>query len=199
MTEFKFSEDTSKKSTSIIELNCINTERKAKYVKTFINRASGKSFQKNDVQILKYKRNLLIEDFFRKYSSNIDYSMIEIGFDFKVNNRVADILLKLKRNLNKIGIKPLEYFWIVDKGDVFGQMHFHLVVAIDRIDVKGKKLPKELKLNYKGKKVHSALVSIKNDIRGYLLRKPIFFIGKRKRVFGKSREKKTNRNNLKYY
>jgi hypothetical protein len=116
--------------------------------------------------------------------------MIEIGFDFKVTKRVADILLKLKRNLNKIGVIPLDYFWLVDKGDVFGQMHFHLVVAIDKIDVKGKTLPKELKLNFKEKKVHSKLVSNKQNVKDYLLRKPIFFIGKRKRVYGKSREKK---------
>ena len=190
MTEFKFSEDTSKKSTSIIELNCINTERKAKYIKTFINTATGKKFERNDVQILKYRRNLQIEEFFRKYNSNIDYTMIEIGIDFKITKRVADLLLKLKRNLFKIGIKPLDYFWIVDKGDVFGQMHFHLVVAIDKIDVKGKKLPKELKLNYKEKKVHSSFISDKQDMKYYLMSKPIFYIGKRKRIFGKSREKK---------
>ena len=190
MTEWKYSELTSKKSTSIIELNCINTERKAQYLKTFFNSVTGKKFQRNDVQILKYKRNKLIKEFFRKYSSNKDYTMIEIGIDFKVTNRVADVLLKLKRNLNKIGIKPLEYFWIVDRGDVFGNFHFHLVVAFDKIDLKGKQLPKELKINFKEKKIHSSFVRNKPKMMEYLMNKKIFYIGKRKRVYGRSREKK---------
>jgi hypothetical protein len=190
MTEFKYSEDTSKKSTSIIELNCINTERKAQYIKTFFNSVTGEKFQRNDVQILKYKRNKLIKEFFRKYSSNKDYTMIEIGIDFKVTNRIGDILLKLKRNLNKMGVPQLEYFWLIDKGAVYGNMHFHLIVAVDKIDLKGKQLPKELKINFKEKKIHSSFVRNKPKMLEYLLKKEIFFIGKRKRVYGKSREKK---------
>lgn len=190
MTEFKFSEDTSKKSTSIIELNYINTERKAKYIKTFFNGVTGEKFIKNDVQIMKYKRNLQIIEFFRKYSSNSDFTMIEIGIDFKITNRVADVLLKLKRNLNKIGLKPIEYFWQIDKGDVFGNMHFHLIVVVNKIDIKGKSLPDELKLKFKGKKIHSSFVKNKPKMMKYLSDKEIYYIGKRKRVFGKSREKK---------
>lgn len=190
MTEWKYSELTSKKSNSIIELNCINTERKAQYIKTFFNSVTGKKFQRNDVQILKYKRNKLIKEFFRKYCSNKDYTMIEIGIDFKVTNKVADVLLKLKRNLNKIGIKPIEYFWIVDCGVVFGNFHFHLVVAVDKIDIKGKQLPKVLKINFKGKKIHSSFVRNKPKMMEYLMNKKIYFIGKRKRIYGKSREKK---------
>jgi hypothetical protein len=192
MTEWKYSEATSKKSTSIIELNYINTTRKAKYRKIFINKLTGKKFIKNDVQIMKYKRDLQIIEFFRKYSSNADYTMIEIGIDFKTTNRAADILLKLKRNLNKIGLKPLQYFWLVDKGEEFGNMHFHLIVVVNKINLKGKLLPKELKLKFKGKKIHSSFVNNKPKMMKYLLDKEIFYIGKRKRIFGKSREKKTN-------
>ena len=186
MTEWKYSEDTSKKSTSIIELNYINTERKAKYIKTFFNGITGEKFVRNDVQILRYKRNIQIKEFFRKYGSNIDYTMIEIGIDFKTTNRVADILLKIKRNLNKIGIKPNGYFWLVDKGDLFGNMHFHLIVAVDKIDLKGKQLPKELKLTFKEKKVYSSFVRNKPKMMEYLIKKKIYYIGKRRRVFGKS-------------
>jgi hypothetical protein len=190
MTEFKYSEDTSKKSNSIIELNYINAERKAKYVKTFFNGITGEKFERNDVQILKYKRNIQIKEFFRKYSSNSDYTMIEIGIDFKTTNRVADVLLKLKRNLNKIGLKPLEYFWLVDKGDVFDNMHFHLIVAVDKIDLKGKPLPKELKLIFKEKKIHSSFIRNKPKMMQYLLKKEIYYIGKRKRIYGTSRKQK---------
>lgn len=190
MTEYKYSEDLSKKSTSIIELNCINTVRKEKYEKTFINKITGEKFIRNDVQIQKYKRNKFIIDFFDKYKSNSIYTIIEVGIDFRITNRAGDILLKLKRNLNKMGYKPLEYFWLVDKGDIYGNMHFHLVLAIEKIDLKNEQLPKELRLNFKGKKVHSSFVRNKPKFRDYLLKKEIYFIGKRKRVFGKSRTNK---------
>ena len=190
MTEHKYSEDLSKKSTSIIEINYINTIRKAKYEKTFSNSITGERFTRNDVQILKYKRNLFIKEFFRKYDSNLDFTMIEIGIDFKITNKASDILLKLKRNLNKIGMTPLEYFWLVDKGDVYGNMHFHLIVAVGRIDLKDKQLPKELKLTFKEKKVHSSFVRNKPKMLEYLLKKEIFYIGKRKRVYGRSRKQK---------
>ena len=190
MTEWKYSEANSKKSSSIIEINCINTERQPLYIKTFFNGITGEKFERNDVQILKYKRNLQIIEFFRKYSSNTDFTMIEIGIDFKTTSRVADVLLKLKRNLNKIGLFPLEYFWLVDKGDVYGNMHFHLIVAVEKIDIKGKQLPKELKLTFKEKKVHSSFVRNKPKMLKYLLKKDIFYIGKRKRVFGRSRKQK---------
>jgi hypothetical protein len=195
MTEWKYSEATSKKSTSIIELDYINTERNAKYIKTFFNGVTGEKFIKNDVQIMKYKRNLQIIEFFRKYSSNTDYTMIEIGIDFKTTNRVADVLLKLKRNLNKIGLKPLEYFWLVDKGEEFGNMHFHLIVVVNKIDIKGKSLPDALKLKFKGKKIHSSFVHNKPKMMKYLLDKQIFYIGKRKRVFGKSQKQKPQYSN----
>lgn len=195
MTEHKYSEDLSKKSTSIIEVNYINTIRIPKYEKTFFNSSTGEKFIKNDVQILKYKRNNYIKDFFSKFKSNVDYTIIEIGIDFKITNRAADVLLKLKRNLIKIGITPIEYFWIVDKGDVYGNMHFHLIVATGRIDMKDKQLPKELKLTFKEKKIHSSFVRNKPKMLEYLLKKEIFYIGKRKRVFGKSRKQKPQNSN----
>jgi hypothetical protein len=61
---------------------------------------------------------------------------------------------------------------------------------VDRIQIKGSKLPKELKLSYKERRVHSSFVTNKKRWIRYLKKKPIFYIGKRKRVYGKSREKK---------
>jgi hypothetical protein len=92
MTDHLFTESLSKKSTSIIEINYINTIRKAKYEKTFSNSITGERFTRNDVQILKYKRNLFIKEFFRKYDSSLDFTMIEIGIDFKITNKESDIL-----------------------------------------------------------------------------------------------------------
>jgi len=65
-----------------------------------------------------------------------------------------------------------------------GTMHFHLVVAIERLNLKGKTLPKELKITFKDKKIHSAMVSNKPRLMNYLRKKEIYYIGKRKRVWG---------------
>lgn len=172
-----------------IEVNVINTERKPRYEKTFFNRITGEKFETNDVKISRFKRNQLLDGFYNNFKEK-KYTWLEIGFDFTTTTRIGDVLFKLKRNLKKINLKPLAYVWLVDKGEKHGNMHFHLLVAIDKIDLKGKKLPNELKLSFKERKVHSSFVSNKRDIVDYLKKKPIFYIGKRKRVYGKSRDKK---------
>jgi hypothetical protein len=172
-----------------IEVNVINTERKPRYEKTFYNRITGEKFNTNDVKISRFKRNQILEGFYNRYNE-VKYSWIEIGFDFKTTTRIGDVLLKVKRNLNKINSNPLSYVWLVDKGETYGNMHFHLLVAVDRIEIKGQKLPKELILTFKQRKVHSSFVGSKKKMINYLKKKSIFYIGKRKRVFGKSREKK---------
>jgi hypothetical protein len=172
-----------------IEVNVINTERKPRYEKTFYNRITGEKFNTNDVKISRFKRNQILEGFYNRYNE-VKYSWIEIGFDFKTTTRIGDVLLKVKRNLNKINSNPLSYVWLVDKGETYGNMHFHLLVAVDRIEIKGQKLPKELILTFKQRKVHSSFVGSKKKMINYLKKKSIFYIGKRKRVYGKSREKK---------
>jgi hypothetical protein len=172
-----------------IEVNVINTERKPRYEKTFYNRITGEKFNTNDVKISRFKRNQILEGFYNRYNE-VKYSWIEIGFDFKTTTRIGDVLLKVKRNLNKINLNPLSYVWLVDKGETYGNMHFHLLIAVDRIEIKGQKLPKELKLTFKQRKVHSSFVGSKKKMINYLKKKPVFFIGKRKRVYGRSREKK---------
>lgn len=182
MTEHRFTQAISKRTISI-EINSI---RLPLYEKTFFNKSTGKKFEKNDVEIMTYKRNKIFIEYFKFFASNSSYSMIEIGFDFKTSHRVSDILLKLKRQLKKLDVTILGYCWLVDKGDM-GTMHFHLVVTIPKLDVKGKSLPNELKITFNEKKVHSSFVRNKPKLRDYLLRKEIYYIGKRKRVYGKSR------------
>ena len=171
---------------SPIEFNHINTEKKPSYEKTFVNRITGEKFERNDVQIALYKRNKVITEFFKKYNSNSKYSMIEIGFDFALSEKASTVLLKVNRNLKKMKTILLGNIWLVDRGEN-GKMHFHLVIALEKQNYQGKTLPKELKFCFKTKKIHSAFVTNKPKMRDYLLKKKIYFIGKRKRVFGKSR------------
>lgn len=174
-------------SSSLRPVNFINSIRIPQLEKTFINKTNGQKFIKNEVQIMKYKRNKLITTFFKRYLSNSEFTMLEIGVDFNSTQRIGDILLKLKRQLKRIDLIILSYCWLIDRGE-YGNMHFHLVVATERIDIKGKKLPIELKLTFKGKKIHNSFVSNKPKLMNYLLKKEIYFIGKRKRVYGKSRK-----------
>lgn len=171
------------------EVNIINTERKPLYEKTFFNRITGEKFDTNDVKISLFKRNRMLDEFYKKYNKK-EYSWIEIGVDFKTTTRIGDVLLKLKRNLKKLDLKPIAYVWLVDKGETYGNMHFHLLVAVDRIEIKGQKLPKELILTFKQRKVHSSFVGSKKKMINYFKEKPIFYIGNRKRVYQKSREKR---------
>jgi hypothetical protein len=168
------------------ELNIINTERIPRYDKTFFNKITGKKFKTDEVKMMKYRRNKILKNFHQEFKES-KYTWLEIGLDFTTTTRIADVLLKLNRNLKKINLKTLSYVWLVDKGREHGNMHFHLLVCVDKIDLKGKQLPKELKLSFKDRKVHSSFVTNKNWWIRYLKKKPIFYIGKRKRVYGKSR------------
>lgn len=186
MTNHHFTASLSKRSFPLDNNYIINNERIPKYEKTFVNIITKERFIKTDVQIALYKRNKFIKEFFRKYESDSLYSMIEIGFDFNISEKASFVLLKINRNLKKMGTSVLGYIWLVDKGENCN-MHFHLVIAIERLNYKGTSLPDELKLTFKTKRLHSSFVTNKKRMMEYLLKKKIYFIGKRKRVFGKSR------------
>ena len=183
MTEFIYKERISNISTLQLDINNI---RRPLFEKTFKYSSNGQKFKLTDVQMMKHNRNRIIEKFNSTYSA-IDYTWLEIGFDFSVNVRISEILLKLKRNLIKIGVPTEGYVWLVDKGNLYGNMHFHLTVAIPRVNLKGKTLPDCLKLKFKNKKIHSKFVTNKPNWIDYLKQKEIYFIGKRRRVYGKSR------------
>lgn len=190
MTSHYFTRKTpSYESSKDKELNVINSERIVSYEKTFFNKKTKEKFDTDDVQIMKYKRNKILIDFYQKYKES-KFTWLEVGLDFKTSTRISDVLLKLNRNLKKMNLKSHAYVWIVDKGEIYGNMHFHLLVVVDKIQIKGKELPKELKLTFKERKVHSSFTRSKKNMINYLMEKPIFYIGKRKRVWGKSREKR---------
>lgn len=183
MTEFIYKEKISNISSLHLDINCI---RKPLYEKSFRSYTNGKVFKVTDVQFMKFKRNKIIEKFHSLYGKT-EFTWLEIGFDFSVNTRVSEVLQKIKRNLIKLEVSIKGYIWLVDKGDSKGNMHFHLIVALPRLNYKGTTLPDCLKLNYKNKKIHSSFVANKPKMIDYLLNKEIYYIGKRKRVYGKSK------------
>ena len=176
-------------SNNDIEYNIINTERKATLLKSFKTANPNVKFHTDNVKMIKYNRNKQLTNFYNQFKET-KYTWFEIGFDFRTTTRLADIVLKAKRNLSKIGLDPIAYIWIIDKGKRNGLMHYHLLIVTDKIQLKGKQLPKELQLTFKQRIVHSSFVSNKKWIIAYLKKKPIYYIGRKRRVFGKSREKK---------
>lgn len=170
------------------DVNYINCKRLPKHRICFYNPLTGKRFYTDDVKLMVNKRNNQIDDFFRLYSSESKYTMIEIGFDFEMTNRIADVLLVVRRNLNRMNLNVKGFIWLVDKGEKNGNMHFHLSVATEYLNFSGKKLPKHLKMTFKNKKIHSGFVGDRARWKKYLKEKDIMYIGKRKRVFSKSRK-----------
>ncbi len=188
MVTHYFTELSSKRSFQSKELIYTNQERKPKYIKEFIDLATGKRFKKTDVQIMKYKRNKKITLFFDTYSTYSEFSLIEVGFDFDVSTSISNVLRVIKRNIDRLNQDFLGYIWLVDKGKENGTTHFHLVVACNKLDFVGKKLPKQMQFKFNEKKIHSSFVKNNEKLKQYLLKKKIYFIGKRKQVYGKSRE-----------
>lgn len=188
MTTHYFTELSSKKSPQVIGDNYTNQERIPKYKKQFRNIITQEKFVTNEVQIMKYKRNKQIMFFFDTYSSYKCFSLIEVGFDFDVSTSISNVLRVIKRNIDRLNQDFLGYIWLVDKGKENGTMHFHLVVACNKLDFVGKKLPKQMQFKFKEKKIHSSFVKNNEKLKQYLLKKKIYFIGKRKRVYGKSRK-----------
>jgi hypothetical protein len=187
MVTHHFTEHSSKRSHQVIEDNYTNQERKPKYKKEFRNKITQEKFVTNEVQIMKYKRNKIITMFFDTYSSYSKFSLIEVGFDFEVTSKASDVLRIVKRNIARLNQDFLGYIWLIDKGTENATMHFHLVVASNKLCFKGKRLPKEMQFKFYDKKIHSSFVKNNEKLKQYLLKKKIYFVGKRKRVYGYSR------------
>jgi hypothetical protein len=95
----------------------------------------------------------------------------------------------LKKSLNENGSELLGYIRVVDIGKL-GNIHHHIVVAIPKIDVKGKTLPNHLKRTFNNKIVHGGFVKNYKKLMNYYIPKEIIDLGVRKRTFVNSRKYK---------
>lgn len=186
MYKVKRKDPISIESSSKNNINCINTKRNPIHRICFYNPENGRRFFTDDVKLMAIKRNNKIDEFFKIFSSTKKYTMIEFGFDFNMTNKISDILLVIRRNLKRINQPLRGFIWIVDKGQRNGTMHFHLTVVTDFMDYKGKHIPNQLKMKFKSKKIYSRFVNNRISWRDYLKEKDIMYLGKGKRVYGKS-------------
>lgn len=173
----------------------INSLKIPTYETFFKNETTGKVFKFNNVKILKYNRNKIINHFFDTYIDSKKFSLIEFGIPYIVTERIERITQKIKRRCLSNGYKVLGFVWIFDVGEENFGAHYHLVVAIKKYSKR--EYPDFLKIEFKKQIIHGAFVRNRNAFRRYLLGKKIYEKGKRKRIYGNSRRFNLSKNHLK--
>ena len=142
-----------------------------------------------DLEVIKYNRAKKIKLFFEIYSCRERYSLIEYVIDHNDNDKLDRFFFALKKALKENESELLGFIRLVYIGEN-GGVHHHITLAIPRIDVKGKDLPKHLKRTFNGRKVHGKFVKNINKIMNYYIPKEIVELGIRKRTFARSQKYK---------
>lgn len=172
--------------------------RRATSIKVYEDESNQEWIPFTDLEVIKYNRAKKIRLFFETYSCRERYSLIEYVIDYNDNDKLDRFFFALKKALKENESELLGYIRLVDIGDN-GGVHHHITVAMPKIDVKGKQLPKYLKRTFNGRKVHGAFVKNINKIMNYYIPKEIVELGIRKRTFARSQkynEIKTNSLNI---
>jgi hypothetical protein len=167
----------------------IKSIRRATSIKVYEDETNQQWIPFTDLEVIKYNRANKIRDFFEIYSCRKRYSLIEYVIDHNDNDKLDRFFFALKKSLKENGSELLAYIRLVDIGDN-GGVHHHITVAIPKIDVKGKELPKHLKRTFNGRKVHGKFVKNINKIMNYYIPKEIVELGIRKRTFVRSQKYK---------
>tara|TARA_B110000902_G_scaffold147734_1_gene170377 strand:+ start:2317 stop:2925 length:609 start_codon:yes stop_codon:yes gene_type:complete len=150
---------------------------------------SGKQFRFNDVDSIRFKRNKMIESFFSVYD-NPNYSLVESCFLDSDDLPLNRVIQSIKQKSVNTNFPVLGYIWVIDVG-ANNKMHFHLVIAYPKLEVKNAAIPKFLKYSFRKNKIYSRFISNTNGFKTYLKKKKVFERGKRKRTYNKSIKLKT--------
>jgi hypothetical protein len=140
-----------------------------------------------DIEVMKFKREIKIKEFFETYKCSIRYSLIEYVIEHQDDEKLDRFFFALKKSLLNNNSKLLGYIRLVDLGNN-GGIHHHIVVAIPKIQIKNKSFPEHLKRTFNGKKVHGEFVRNINKIINYYIPKEIVELGIRKRTFSRSQK-----------
>jgi hypothetical protein len=167
----------------------IKSIRRATSIKVYEDETNQQRIHFTDLEVIKYNRGKKIRLFFETYLCGERYSLIEYVIDHNDNDKLDRFFFALKKSLKENGSELLGYIRLVDIGDN-GGVHHHITVAIQKIDVKGKELPKHLKRTFNGRKVYGSLVRNRKKIMNYYLPKEIVELGIRKRTFVRSKKYK---------
>ena len=140
-----------------------------------------------DIEVMKFKREIKIKEFFETYKCSIRYSLIEYVIEHQDDEKLDRFFFALKKSLSNQNSKLLGYIRLVDLGNN-GGIHHHIVVAIPKIQIKNKSFPEHLKRTFNGKKVHGEFVRNINKIINYYVPKEIVELGIRKITFSRSQK-----------
>lgn len=82
------------------------------------------------------------------------------------NMKFSDMIDNVKYRYKSIGFKIKAYFWVSEVSDNH-QWHYHLCVVTDRMNLKGKKMPKEIKFERLWGK-WTGITFVEKSIQSYL-------------------------------
>lgn len=167
----------------------INCHRQPKEVKEIVNIITGELKVVTDLDRIKKNRRIAVTLFFDYYSLLYelkDVTLLEVVLPIRNGESVSKFTKHIKRVLSKTKTPLLGYCWIRDIGQDFAAPHFHIVLAIHRIDIKGGKLPTYLKFgDFWGGASTSTVKSVKKT-QSYYLKKGVPNTENRQRTYGRS-------------
>lgn len=161
------------------------TPRKPKSLKTFLNTQTGVLHSLTDLEILKSKRNKMINSFVATYERLYAKDEITI-FSFVVYENyystVSKFLNTISAKFRRNNICKLGHFWVRDVGFKEFKPHFHVVMATSRVSV----VEFESLFLKKPQKFKVEFQKTKSGLKKYLSDKELY--GKKgQRTFGRSR------------
>jgi hypothetical protein len=165
--------------------NSGHSPRKPKYAKTFLNTATGVLHTATDIEILRSKRNKIINQFNDTYERKYQNQEVSI-LSFIVNesdySTVSKFLNSVSAKLRRKHVSKLGYYWLRDVGENEFKPHFHVIMATSRITVaEFQSLFLKRKQKYKVE-----FQKTKSGLKKYLTDKELF--GKKgQRTFGRSK------------
>jgi hypothetical protein len=167
--------------------------QQAKYLIYYVNTTTGEICHSTDLAKRKYKRNKHADAFIQSYE--LSYSNKEISIlSFVVNDSEYPSISKffdmIGKKFKRKKIPKLGHFWVRDVGEIRFEKHYHILIAIPRIDAI---MFRELFQGIKHDKYKVEFMKSKRGLRNYLKNKELFG-AKGQRAYGRSKSFKKHIN-----
>lgn len=173
--------------TSIYSNNLGQTAHQAKFEIGYVNFITGETSRTTDLDKKKYKRNKLFSRFlntYYHYMDRQDVSVLSFVTSQEKYDNISKFINTLTRKLTRKGITRYGYIWIRDIGDIKFHNHFHVLMAISRIN---SQQFNEL-FNHKEKSGYDVqFMRTKTGMINYIKKKELYG-KKRQRTYGRSRQ-----------
>lgn len=177
---------------SIESDNTGQTPQRAKFRKHFVNLETAEVSHITDLESRKYKRNKYLDAFTAVYKQPFSTQKISL-LSFVVNEAkyksISHFLNMLSKKLCRKNISKLGYVWVRDVGDNRFERHFHLLIAVSRID---STTFQELFSKKRHTEYEVQFFRNVSGLKSYLKKKNLYG-AKKQRAFGKSKEFKKSK------